>query len=48
MLQSWGMMVSEDAADLMQRMLRANVEERLTLEQVRDHPWVQRVEVDEP
>mmetsp|Transcript_15728 Transcript_15728/g.22797 ORF Transcript_15728/g.22797 Transcript_15728/m.22797 type:complete len:384 (-) Transcript_15728:354-1505(-) len=40
MLQSWNRPVSPQAADLLQRMLMENPRERLSLCEVKDHPWV--------
>ena len=48
MLEGWGMAVSDDAAELLQAMLRADPRQRPTLEQVCGHPWVQNSDVDEP
>ena len=41
MLRSWKRAVSPMAADLMQKMLREDPRERLSLCEVKDHPWVQ-------
>lgn len=40
MLRSWQRPVSPLAADLLQRMLREDPRQRLSLCQVKDHPWV--------
>jgi serine/threonine protein kinase len=40
MLQSWNRQVSAQAADLLQKMLMENPKERLSLCEVKDHPWV--------
>ena len=40
MLRSWQRPVSPAAADLLQRMLREHPRERLTLAQIKEHPWV--------
>jgi serine/threonine protein kinase len=40
MLQSWDRQVSGSAADLMQKMLMENPRERLSLYEVKEHPWV--------
>lgn len=45
MLRSWNRPVSPEAADLMQNMLREDPRERLSLNEVRDHPWVLQEDV---
>jgi len=40
MLSSWNREVSEPASDLLQKMLMENPRERLSLCEVKDHPWV--------
>lgn len=40
MLRSWQRPVSPLATDLLQRMLRENPSERLSLSQIQNHPWV--------
>jgi serine/threonine protein kinase len=40
MLNSWQKPVSPEAADLLQRMLSENPRDRLTLMEIKDHPWV--------
>jgi len=40
MLNSWQKPISPEAADLLQRMLMENPRDRLSLMEVRDHPWV--------
>ena len=40
MLRSWDRQVSEPAADLLQKMLNRNPSDRLSLCEVKDHPWV--------
>jgi serine/threonine protein kinase len=40
MLLSWNRQVSPPATDLLQRMLRENPRDRLSLCEIRDHPWV--------
>ena len=40
MLASWNREISPAAADLLQKMLRENPRERLSLMEVKDHPWV--------
>jgi len=49
-LRNWDIFLSEEAGDLMQRMLQLRPKDRLTLAQVMDHPWVanSHVEVPEP
>ena len=39
-LRNWNIILSDDAGDLMQRMLQLNPRKRLTLAQVMAHPWV--------
>mmetsp|Transcript_8830 Transcript_8830/g.23861 ORF Transcript_8830/g.23861 Transcript_8830/m.23861 type:complete len:154 (-) Transcript_8830:58-519(-) len=39
-LKNWEINLSDDAGDLMQKMLRLNPRERLTLAQVMAHPWI--------
>jgi serine/threonine protein kinase len=45
MLNSWGREISPQASDLLQRMLREDPRERLSLEEVKDHDWVKYDEV---
>mmetsp|Transcript_1066 Transcript_1066/g.1357 ORF Transcript_1066/g.1357 Transcript_1066/m.1357 type:complete len:384 (+) Transcript_1066:169-1320(+) len=40
MLRSWDREVSAPASDLLQKMLMENPRERLSLAEVKDHPWV--------
>eukprot|EP00561_Arcocellulus_cornucervis_P011551 CAMPEP_0185809092 /NCGR_PEP_ID=MMETSP1322-20130828/5994_1 /TAXON_ID=265543 /ORGANISM="Minutocellus polymorphus, Strain RCC2270" /LENGTH=396 /DNA_ID=CAMNT_0028505341 /DNA_START=258 /DNA_END=1448 /DNA_ORIENTATION=+ len=40
MLNQWNRPVSNEAGDLLQRMLREDPKERLSLMEVMDHPWV--------
>lgn len=40
MLRSWNRPLSPTAADLLQKMLREDPRERLSLCEVKDHPWV--------
>jgi len=40
MLRSWNREISPDAADLLQRMLKEDPRERLSLCEVKDHRWV--------
>mmetsp|Transcript_20020 Transcript_20020/g.30105 ORF Transcript_20020/g.30105 Transcript_20020/m.30105 type:complete len:432 (+) Transcript_20020:175-1470(+) len=42
MLTEWQLGLSSDAMDLLQRMLWLDPNDRLSLEQVRAHPWMQR------
>jgi serine/threonine protein kinase len=46
MLQGWNRPISPLATDLLQKMLRANPRDRLSLEEVKDHDWV--TFIDEP
>ena len=47
-LQSWGRPISDEAGDLLQRMLREDPKDRLTLAQVMEHPWVTNSDVEAP
>lgn len=40
MLRSWNRAISPQAADLLQKMLREDPRQRLSLIEIRDHPWV--------
>jgi calcium-dependent protein kinase len=40
MLESWKRPVSPAAADLLQKMLMEDPRQRLSLTEVKDHPWV--------
>jgi serine/threonine protein kinase len=40
MLQTWNLQVSEPAADLLQKMLNRDPRKRLSLGEIKDHPWV--------
>jgi serine/threonine protein kinase len=40
MLRSWQRPVSPLAADLLQKMLREKPSDRLSLSDIKDHPWV--------
>lgn len=40
--------ISAEAADLIRRLLCRNPEERLSMSEVRSHPWLQRGEVEAP
>ena len=44
MLRSWGRPVSPLATDLLQKMLREDPRQRLSLVEVKDHPWVVKEE----
>ena len=47
MLKEWSVDLSNSAVDLLQRMLRADPLQRLTLEEILAHPWMcHEVEVD--
>jgi serine/threonine protein kinase len=47
-LHNWDIFVSDEAGDLMQRMLQMDPRDRPTLAQVMAHPWVARGEVQAP
>mmetsp|Transcript_2826 Transcript_2826/g.7930 ORF Transcript_2826/g.7930 Transcript_2826/m.7930 type:complete len:441 (+) Transcript_2826:474-1796(+) len=47
-LRNWDIFLSDEAGDLMQRMLRLNPRDRLTLAEVCAHPWVTSAEVETP
>ena len=47
-LSSWGINLSEEAGDLMQKMLKLDPKDRLTLAQVLSHPWVAEGEARAP
>lgn len=40
LLHSWNRPVGPEAADLLQRMLREDPHERLSLKEIQDHPWM--------
>ena len=42
------LVLSSDLVDLLQKMLRVNPRERLTLEEVKNHPWVKDHEAENP
>lgn len=46
MLKSWDRPVSPEAADLMQKILREDPRQRLSLIEIKDHPWVNMTEED--
>lgn len=48
MLQQWKRPISIEAGDLLQRMLRENPSDRLTLIEVMEHPWVVNTEASPP
>jgi len=48
MLKSWDRAVSPLAADLLQKMLREDPRQRLSLIEIKDHPWVNLTEEDSP
>lgn len=47
MLDSWKKPVSPEAADLLQRMLMEDPRQRLTLMEIKDHPWIAQGEESE-
>ncbi len=47
-LRMWDINLSDDAGDLLQTMLQLNPQDRLTLGEVMDHPWVTNPEVQPP
>lgn len=47
-LQNWGIFLSDDAGDLLQKMLQLHPKNRLTLAQVLSHPWVTNKNVEVP
>ena len=47
-LRSWGINLTEEAGDLMQRMLWLHPKDRLSLAEVLAHPWVANGEVQAP
>jgi len=47
-LDDWGITLSQEAGDLLQRMMRIEPSERLTLAEVSGHPWVAEGEVQPP
>jgi serine/threonine protein kinase len=44
-LQSWGVQISDAAVDLLQKMLVLNPRDRLTLDEVLEHSWMEGTEV---
>lgn len=47
-LKTWEIEISDDAGDLLQSMLQLNPRDRLSLEQVMNHPWVTNPDVIPP
>lgn len=47
-LRNWEIILSDDAGDLMQRMLQYKPRDRLTLSEVMSHPWVTNQDVEPP
>jgi serine/threonine protein kinase len=47
-LRNWDIILTEDAGDLMQRMLKLHPKDRLTLAEVMSHPWVTNEHVEAP
>ncbi|CAB9520144.1 MAP kinase-activated protein kinase 2 (Fragment) [Seminavis robusta] len=47
-LQEWGIHLSEQAGDLLQRLLHCDPKHRLTLAQALEHPWVCLEELERP
>lgn len=47
-LKAWDVHISNEAADLLQTMLRENPEDRLTLAEVMMHPWVMNEDLQIP
>lgn len=43
-LTLWGVTISDELLDLLERMLQENAADRLTLQDIRDHPWMHFVE----
>lgn len=39
LLSDWSVTLSDDAVELLQGMLKVNARERLTTEEIRNHPW---------
>jgi len=48
MLTEWELGLSSDAMDLLQRMLWLDPKDRLSLEQVRSHPWMRNGRMEGP
>jgi serine/threonine protein kinase len=47
-LENWGINLSKEAGDLMQRMLRLDPRRRLTLAEIMNHPWVANGPIQPP
>ena len=47
-LKNWDIILSDEAGDLMQKMLQLHPKNRLTLNQVQKHPWVTNENVEVP
>ena len=47
-LRTWEIYLSDEAGDLMQRMLRMDPKKRLTLAEVMEHPWVTNPDIQFP
>jgi serine/threonine protein kinase len=47
-LKTWDIFLSDEAGDLMQKMLQLHPKNRLTLDEVFKHPWVTNEEVEIP
>lgn len=47
-LKNWDIILSDEAGDLMQKMLQYHAKNRLTLAEVMDHPWVANEDVEIP
>ena len=47
-LRTWEIILSDEAGDLMQRMLQLHPRDRLTLAEVMSHPWVTNEQVEPP
>jgi serine/threonine protein kinase len=47
-LRNWDIILSDEAGDLMQRMLQLNPRDRLCLAEVMSHPWVVNEHVEPP
>ena len=47
-LENWDIFLSEEAGDLLQKMLQLRTRDRLTLVQVLNHRWVTKPELDPP
>lgn len=47
-LRNWDIFLTEDAGDLMQKMLQLDPRDRLTLAEVMQHPWITNTHVEPP